>query len=126
MHSRNHQTARQYDSEVLVSRGSAMSWYARADCRVADPELFFPVGKEVPGDPRVAAAKAVCRRCSVRDDCFSWVTDHPQDEGIWAGLGPMERRRFTRRQQRSRSAQEAAGVSPAAETFDGAAWLLTV
>jgi WhiB family transcriptional regulator, redox-sensing transcriptional regulator len=114
---RDHETATQYDNDYLTPRGSAASWYDRAACAKADPEMFFPLGKVAPSDPRVTAAKGVCWRCDVRAECFSWVLDHPQEEGIWAGLDPVERRSITRRQRRLRTAEASSQVRrPGAET----------
>jgi WhiB family transcriptional regulator, redox-sensing transcriptional regulator len=108
------QHAKQYDDGYPGSRAQISSWYAQAACRGADPEVFFPQAKRRPFDPLVVAAKGICGRCPVRADCLSWVLDHPQDEGIWAGLDPLERRSLTRRSRRRRtgSSAVASGGSP--------------
>ncbi len=43
-----------------------------------------------------AAAKSVCRRCLVRDDCLRYALDNDPLSGIWGGLTPSERRRLRR------------------------------
>lgn len=68
----------------------------RAACRDVDPELFFPLGDGGPAQARVDAAKAVCRRCPVRLSCLDLAMSTGQDEGVWGGLDPRERRRLRR------------------------------
>ena len=60
-----------------------MDWRHRAACRDEDPELFFPIGTSGPAVLQVEQAKAVCRRCSVIDDCLQWALDSGQDAGVW-------------------------------------------
>ncbi|HLI37900.1 MAG TPA: WhiB family transcriptional regulator [Streptosporangiaceae bacterium] len=75
-------------------------WRSRAACRGEDPELFFPVGSSGPAALRqVAAAKAVCARCPVRDACLGFALSTGQDYGIWGGLTEDERRRLRRRER---------------------------
>ena len=47
-----------------------MDWRHHAVCRDEDPELFFPIGTSGPALLQVEQAKAVCRRCSVTDQCL--------------------------------------------------------
>ncbi len=85
---------------------SAPDWRQRGACRDVDPEVFFR--QRVVGRPRKdgapvarqwndADAKSVCRRCPVRMACLSWALDTGQDDGVWGGLNPDERARFTGR-----------------------------
>ena len=61
-------------------------------CAQTDPELFFPEHSSgVPGGS-VKAAKAVCARCPVRDECLEYALAHHIRDGIWAGLSPKQRR----------------------------------
>jgi len=67
-------------------------WRAQAACVGEDPELFFPVVEEGPlCEDQIAAAKAVCGRCPVRDACLEWSTTHIH-VGIAGGLTAEERR----------------------------------
>jgi WhiB family redox-sensing transcriptional regulator len=63
-----------------------------AACRNADPELFFPIGDGRLARRQIAAAKAVCGRCSVVADCLVWALRTGQSEGVWGGHTPSERR----------------------------------
>src|SRR6185436_18229853 len=71
---------------------AAMDWRHRAACRDEDPELFFPIGTSGPALLQVEQAKAVCRRCSVVDDCLQWALESGQDAGVWGGMSEEERR----------------------------------
>jgi WhiB family redox-sensing transcriptional regulator len=69
-----------------------MDWRHRAACRDEDPELFFPIGTTGPALLQVDEAKAVCRACTVIDDCLSWSLESNQESGVWGGLSEDERR----------------------------------
>lgn len=68
-------------------------WRARAACAdVSDPEVFFPVAESGPVLlAQVAAAKAVCARCPVREECLRWALDGLV-AGVAGGLTADERR----------------------------------
>ena len=72
-------------------------WRMEALCAQTDPDLFFPEGGE-----RNPAAKAVCGRCAVREQCLAFALDNREVYGIWGGLSADERKRF--RAQRNRDA----------------------
>ena len=74
-----------------------MDWRHLAACREEDPELFFPIGTTGPALLQIEQAKAVCRRCSVIDDCLSWAMESGQDSGVWGGLSEDERFALKRR-----------------------------
>jgi WhiB family transcriptional regulator, redox-sensing transcriptional regulator len=74
-----------------------MDWRHHAVCRDEDPELFFPIGTSGPALLQVEQAKAVCRRCSVTDECLRWALDTGQDAGVWGGMSEEERRALKRR-----------------------------
>ena len=73
-------------------------WRAEAACKTMGPELFFPAGElteEAAG--QVASAKAVCAQCPVREACAEFALATNQEDGIWGGLTPRERRAPRRR-----------------------------
>jgi WhiB family redox-sensing transcriptional regulator len=78
-----------------------MDWRHRALCRDEDPELFFPIGTAGPAATQVEAAKVVCGRCSVIEDCLSWALETGQDAGVWGGTSEDERRALKRRGARA-------------------------
>ena len=69
-----------------------MDWRHESACRDEDPELFFPIGNTGPALTQIDEAKAVCRRCSVVDECLRW-----------GGLSEDERRALKRRNARLRA-----------------------
>jgi WhiB family redox-sensing transcriptional regulator len=74
-----------------------MDWRHLAACREEDPELFFPIGTTGPAVLQIEEAKAVCRSCSVIDDCLSWALESGQDSGVWGGMSEDERFALKRR-----------------------------
>jgi len=54
--------------------------------------LFFPVSDSGPALEQIAAAKAICVRCPVRDACLRYALATGQGPGIWGGLTEDERR----------------------------------
>lgn len=75
-------------------------WRRRAACAGLDPELFFAsedVENRQERRERDAAAKAVCGRCAVVDDCLAYALEARERYGIWGGLTADERRELGRR-----------------------------
>jgi WhiB family redox-sensing transcriptional regulator len=72
-------------------------WRHGAACKDEDPELFFPIGTTGPAVFQTEEAKAVCRRCDVREQCLQWALETGQEFGVWGGLSEDERRTLKRR-----------------------------
>ncbi|MDX2681214.1 MULTISPECIES: WhiB family transcriptional regulator [unclassified Streptomyces] len=72
-------------------------WRQHAACRREDPDLFFPIGTSGPALLQTEQAKAVCRRCPVRESCLEWAMETDQTLGVWGGLSETERRALKRR-----------------------------
>ncbi|MEU9980567.1 WhiB family transcriptional regulator [Streptomyces sp. NPDC050856] len=72
-------------------------WRHQAQCRDEDPDLFFPIGNTGPALLQAEEAKAVCRRCPVREQCLRWALESGQEAGVWGGLSEEERRALKRR-----------------------------
>ncbi len=68
-------------------------WRERAACRVEYPEIWFPIGEKgaLVAD-QIRRAKVVCRRCPVTRECLDQALRRGEDDGIWGGLTPGERR----------------------------------
>ncbi|MDT0396133.1 MULTISPECIES: WhiB family transcriptional regulator [Streptomyces] len=73
------------------------NWRRRAACRTEDPDLFFPIGTSGPALTQAEQAKAVCRRCPVREQCLEWALGTGQSIGVWGGTDETERRALKRR-----------------------------
>lgn len=67
------------------------SWMARAACRNADPEIFFPIGV-VPSARQLRAALRICGRCEVRAECLNYALRTGQTAGVWGGTTEQQRR----------------------------------
>ncbi|MFD0887055.1 WhiB family transcriptional regulator, partial [Streptosporangium algeriense] len=79
------------------------TWRDRADCQSVDPELFFPRVADTRGGERAetrayAAARKVCARCPVQQECRAYALDRDERHGMWGGLTPGQRRRLLNRQ----------------------------
>jgi WhiB family redox-sensing transcriptional regulator len=68
-----------------------LAWQDLANCRGADPDLFFP---ERGASTRTA--KGICRECSVRTECLEFAIVSSEKFGIWGGLSERERRKIRR------------------------------
>lgn len=80
------------------------NWRVRAACRGVDPELFFPEPSDEPRvRQQVAAAKAVCRSCPVREQCLTDAFER-LPHGVAGGMTEHERRRA--RAQRERPVEQ--------------------
>jgi WhiB family redox-sensing transcriptional regulator len=72
-------------------------WRHAAACRDEDPEMFFSTL-----DADIAAAKAICARCHVRQQCGQYADENERDHGIYGGRTAVERKRLRRRRERDR------------------------
>ncbi len=61
-----------------------MSWTDRAACKGLPTRIFFPTVGHNAG-----AAKLVCARCPVIDQCAAAGANEPR--GVWGGTTPVER-----------------------------------
>lgn len=61
-------------------------WHARAACRGATPTLFYD-----PHPVAIAAAKAVCAGCAVRQQCAAHALAAGEEFGVWGGRASDER-----------------------------------
>lgn len=60
-------------------------WMAEAICRQVDPELFHPETSGQGARQQAQQAKAVCRECPVRQECFTFAVETGQRHGVWGG-----------------------------------------
>ncbi|GAA2494074.1 WhiB family transcriptional regulator [Streptomyces gobitricini] len=82
-------------------------WRQQAVCRDEDPDLFFPIGNTGPAVLQAEDAKAVCRRCPVREPCLEWALESGQEAGVWGATTEDERRALKRRRAARRVSQGA-------------------
>jgi WhiB family redox-sensing transcriptional regulator len=93
---------------TVTEAAGKTGWRARAACQQFDLAIFFP-DHHVYRRNNVAAAKAVCCRCPVREECLEAAMDGGEKTGIWGGLTPIERVNLHRRQRRARAAKKEPG-----------------
>jgi len=89
--------------EALEAEGIDMAWQDFANCRGADPDLFFP---ERGASTRTA--KGICRECSVQVECLEFAIVSSEKFGIWGALSERERRKI-RKERRIAAEQRKAG-----------------
>lgn len=79
--------------------GMYWSWRSLARCQDLDSSLFFsPDGERGPTRRRrERAAKAVCARCPVQQQCAAYAVANHEPYGVWGGLTETEREAIWRR-----------------------------
>ncbi len=72
----------------------------RALCaEIGDPDLWFP---DKGGS--AVAAKRVCVRCEVTDQCLAWALEH-REAGVWGNTSDHERRDINKKRRTGRPRQ---------------------
>lgn len=62
-------------------------------CRDYDVSVFFPGRGDMTG---IARAVAICRGCSVREECLDFALQSDERFGIWGGMTGKQRRKEKR------------------------------
>jgi WhiB family transcriptional regulator, redox-sensing transcriptional regulator len=75
----------------LLELLSRPAWMADALCRERPEVNWFPErAKGVDLGAEIAAARSVCARCLVRDECLAFAVQH-KERGVWGGTSEQER-----------------------------------
>lgn len=94
--------------EMIATRAPA--WQRDGLCR--EPRYasvnFFPSAYGVKTLGVIEAARAVCRRCLVVEECAAWAVEHEVPEGVWGGTTPGQRRAM---RKATSGGQEGAGAA---------------
>jgi len=82
------------------------AWFEFAACKGMDPALFYPEYRPSSDVFRI------CESCPAQSACREHGLKH-EDDGIWGGLGPRERRKIRRdsRFQKARNVRKCGGCS---------------
>lgn len=78
----------------------SLDWQDQANCKGQTHLFFSPIDdfdnpkREEGRRQRIAAAKALCEACEVREDCLQWAVESRLTHGIAGGLTATERRRI--------------------------------
>jgi WhiB family transcriptional regulator, redox-sensing transcriptional regulator len=91
----------------MTVTGNGENWRSSGACRSADPDLFFPISGEGPGERQIARAKLICAGCPVRQECLEFALANAQTYGIWGGTTVEDRQRDRRRRRRRAAAAAA-------------------
>ncbi len=77
-------------------------WQLAAACRGLDSAVFFHPEYERGANraSRVAAAKVICRRCPVVQQCRDYALTVQEPYGTWGGLDEQERNALIRARRR--------------------------
>jgi WhiB family redox-sensing transcriptional regulator len=79
-----------------VNQTKTLVWRQRAECRGADPDIFYPVSAE-----EAEEARSICSGCAVMEACLEWALVNRERDGVWGGATERERRRMIRQRRRS-------------------------
>ncbi len=60
-------------------------------CRQA-PDLFFPEGGTGTAAMDAKMAKKACKSCPVLTMCATYAIRHREEDGIWGGMSPNDRK----------------------------------
>jgi WhiB family redox-sensing transcriptional regulator len=83
---------------MLPSRDDKANWRRQALC-AGHPDRGAWFAEDAQAARR---AMAVCRACPVRSECLAFAIGTRQNEGIWGGATPSERRRIRKLHATSR------------------------
>jgi WhiB family redox-sensing transcriptional regulator len=81
----------------ILPSPTSVAWQELAACRDSEPSLFFPAGTTGVALEKINEALAICRTCSVREECLRYALESNQESGIWGGYPEDERRRLRKR-----------------------------
>jgi WhiB family transcriptional regulator, redox-sensing transcriptional regulator len=74
-------------------------WRAGAECQTDNATYFYAPShfeRKPEKDLREGIARALCRRCKVREQCLNYSLAVSESHGIWGGLNELERKRLLR------------------------------
>lgn len=66
-------------------------------CSMYDTDIFYP---EEYTEESVAKAKSICGDCWLNTKCLSYAVANRENEGVWGGTTPRERRLMLRRKKK--------------------------
>jgi len=86
-----------------VPTADVWDWQLSGLCRETDSAVFFHPERErgAAHAAREAAAKRVCTRCPVLEQCRSHALTVQEPYGIWGGMSEIERRLLVRASRRA-------------------------
>lgn len=81
----------EYQQESLSNllRLQELWWQVDANCKDADPDIFFPER-----GASTKKAKELCNSCKAQEHCLEYAIVNAEKFGIWGGLSERERRKI--------------------------------
>lgn len=79
-----------------LTRSRDVDWDSTA-CLRADPEIFYPDGRDSSAKPIIEQARGYCGSCEIKDDCLRDALARDEEWGIWGGMTERERKALRRR-----------------------------
>jgi WhiB family transcriptional regulator, redox-sensing transcriptional regulator len=71
-------------ADLLDALGTTVDdWRHHAECRTADPELFWPLSAS-DTETITTAITRYCNRCTVKAECGAYADEH-KEPGVWGG-----------------------------------------
>lgn len=95
------------------------NWQKHGACRLADADLFFPIGHSPQAIAQEAEAKKICAQCPVVERCLEWALETGQETGVWGGLAEDDRRALRRKPERPIVIPEPAGPKSKSHRYPG-------
>ncbi len=86
-----------FDETSFMSRGACVSHdpkYFDTSTRDGVTTMTGSVmidGRRIPRRNAISYARMICMSCPVQAACLDYITRHPSETSIWAGLLPEER-----------------------------------
>jgi WhiB family transcriptional regulator, redox-sensing transcriptional regulator len=89
----------------LLGKKVGQDWKRFAACRNKPTSMFYPIGTKGESVNEISAAKAVCDKCLVKDECLAYAfqTEPKAGDvrnGIFGGMTEAERHTLYRRVRR--------------------------
>lgn len=82
-----------YNTDEYNVAEEGFTWRDGAPCGTVDPSLFFEAAED---DPLAEEqAKTICHGCPVAAECLDEAMLGREEFGIWGGMTPKERKRYT-------------------------------
>ncbi|MFF8458886.1 WhiB family transcriptional regulator [Streptomyces albidoflavus] len=86
---------------IIPAVRASNHWQDRAACKTADAEaIFFPV---LTTPDTIQAAKEICQRCPVIQDCKRFALENRETHGVWGGMSEKELQAARRAPQKPRA-----------------------
>ena len=81
-------------TSIPIDAEYVTAWMGEGRCRSYPPATFFPSD-----GLGVDRARAICRECTVTEQCLEYALEMHIEHGVWGGCSERERRRIAKRRK---------------------------